>query len=438
VAAGIAIYESEQLRLWLDEHRRKIALAFYAMGDGISPSEMEMRTPAQQAEAAYRHRERRLEIVRRNKQELIERAREQGIAVDLDQLVALNIQDADAAEQQPKKSPLSRRNSGSTFDDIIGPDGKLKSDYAAPQMSQVPSASTSSFRPVSDDGLRRRGAAAAAAAGFASGAAFANPFDDDAHVLMDQDMSMANEPVIRSLSPRPIMHILDEPTPRIDIPVTESEPIESTQPQYKTDDELEAEIEEAIRRSLEDATPPINTYSRASTETLQFEPAGVQSPGSMADSLYDPPSPRPPTTNLRNHDLHEAPNYMSNSLVAGWAYHSTILPSFHSSLGEQPAEVEPLEEGEQTPSGTMTPTDDGFSTISSAVGHAAPDIAVLADLEPLAVPVTEHVDARSESGETNDSFSMVGAGARTPLSWTDVDSESETEAENGQRHITPR
>jgi len=244
--------------------------------------------------------------------------------------------------------------------------------------------------------------------------------------------------------------------PYINIPVTESEPVEiDAQSQFKTEDELEAEVqeaikrslqeaelEEAIRRSLADVPPPlIDIYSPSSTETtLQYEPS-FQSPGSVADSLYDPPSP---PIGISPHSLEEslygppsprlAPHSMTNSsIIPPSAYSGSS--SFHSA-GDEPLPIEAEEGGERTPSGMMTPTDDGFSTISSAIGRSAPDIAVLADLEPLNVPTIENVDARSEAAETNDSFSVIGAS--TPGSWTDVDSESESEAGNGQSHIIQR
>lgn len=398
-----------------------------------------MRTPAQHAELAERNRERRLEIVRRNKKELIDRAREQGIAVDLDQLVALNIEEEDAAEQLPEKLAVSRQNSGSSFDDMIGADGKLKPETGTSEMAERPAASTTSFNPVSDDGLRQRGAGVR---GFTAGSAFANPFDDDAHVLYDQEAT-TDAPTVRSVSPRPVIepHILDEQVQShiVNVPITETESAE-TETQYKTEDELEAEIQEAIRRSLADDqeairrsladVPPLIDFqdSLASSNTLQHSAA--KSPSSIADSLYDPPSPRRAPASLSD-SLYDSPSPrpMTNSSTIPAFSESS---SFHSA-GSEPMDIDADADGERTPSGALTPTDDGFSTISSAVGHVAPDIAVLEDLEELSVPQVRNV-ARSEA--TNDSFSVIDA--TTPLSWTDVDSDSETEAANGESHVVRR
>src|ERR1700712_752608 len=38
VAAGIALYENEQFRVWFDERRRQIAVAFHDFGDTVHPN----------------------------------------------------------------------------------------------------------------------------------------------------------------------------------------------------------------------------------------------------------------------------------------------------------------------------------------------------------------------------------------------------------------
>lgn len=113
---------------------------------------------------------------------------------------------------------------------------------------------------------------------------------------------------------------------------------------------------------------------------------------------------------------------MSSSTVP----HASPFGSFYPARGQPVGIDTTLDDGEHTPSGTLTPTDDGFSTISSVAGDAEPDLVTFDD-------------AQSEA-DTNDSFSVVGAsvGASTPSTWSDVESESETEAGNGQSHIIRR
>jgi hypothetical protein len=317
-------------------------------------------------------------------------------------------------------------------------------------MTEVSSATVSGFRNTLDNGLHRRGVGAR---GLDSGTAFANPFDDEAQFLFDQHLIAPSEDeyprsaeteTIRSVTPRPMT-----PQQLIDIPVWEAAPAETPhQPQYKSDEELEAEVEEAIRRSLQDmpvmdfqdstnAWGSVEDPSTSSPETLEHSaPASplTKAVNSLNNSLYAAPSPRvseplenslyappSPTTN----DIHQMmEDYFTSPLII--ASHSRS-DSFHSAAGEAAIEV-PEGSGAHMPSGMVTPTDDGYSTIDSTisvVGAHAEDIAVLADVE----------DDRSEAG-TSDSFSVVGAS--TPGSWTDVDSESDGEAGNGQGLVAAR
>jgi hypothetical protein len=54
VAAGIAIYESPQVRAWVDQSRRKIAVALHNLGDDIQP-----RRPSESSEDFDRRKRRR-------------------------------------------------------------------------------------------------------------------------------------------------------------------------------------------------------------------------------------------------------------------------------------------------------------------------------------------------------------------------------------------
>ena len=85
LAAGIAFYENENIRQWLDNYRQRIAIALHSLGDDISPAAPAGRQRREEEE----RRRRRTEIVRRNQAELVRRAREEGVAVDLDELVAI-------------------------------------------------------------------------------------------------------------------------------------------------------------------------------------------------------------------------------------------------------------------------------------------------------------------------------------------------------------
>ncbi|KAI2476517.1 hypothetical protein Ptr902_12151 [Pyrenophora tritici-repentis] len=115
VAAGIAIYESPQVRAWADQTRRKIAVALHSLGDDIQP-----RRPSESSDDFEERKRRRDELIKRNRNELIRRAREEGIAVDLDELARIGTENAEAAEKR------SRADRTKSFDDLLDNDGTLK------------------------------------------------------------------------------------------------------------------------------------------------------------------------------------------------------------------------------------------------------------------------------------------------------------------------
>ncbi|KAF2800947.1 hypothetical protein K505DRAFT_331213 [Melanomma pulvis-pyrius CBS 109.77] len=170
VAAGIAIYESPQVRQWVDQSRRKIAVALHSLGDEIQP-----RRPSECSEDFEARQQRREDLIRRNRNELIRRAREEGIAVDLDELARIGKDDMEMAQRRQR----SKTNASSkSFDDLVASDGTLKKEEANATGTET-----------ADTGLRRRGAN-----GFDAGSMAANPFADEAHVLFDHDTDEAPSP----------------------------------------------------------------------------------------------------------------------------------------------------------------------------------------------------------------------------------------------------
>ncbi|KAI4693685.1 uncharacterized protein J4E84_002259 [Alternaria hordeiaustralica] len=169
VAAGIAIYESPQVRQWADQTRRKIAIALHNLGDDIQP-----RRPSESSDDFEARKQRREELIRRNRNELIRRAREEGIAVDLDELARIG---AETAEVAARRSRADRTRS---FDDMVGSDGMLRDNATATGTGN------------SNGNLKKRGAAGFAA-GSAAAATMANPFSDD-QVLFDHDEDEAPSP----------------------------------------------------------------------------------------------------------------------------------------------------------------------------------------------------------------------------------------------------
>ncbi|KAF1976566.1 hypothetical protein BU23DRAFT_551515 [Bimuria novae-zelandiae CBS 107.79] len=201
VAAGLAIYESPQFRQWVDQSRRKIAVALHSLGDEIQP-----RRPSESSEDfEERKRRQRDELIRKNRNDLIRRAREEGIAVDLDELARIGQEDVELAERRQRRATNASQKS---FDDLVGSDGMLKKDQSSS------AAHMATGNDASSSGLRHRGAAGFAAGSFAA-AAMANPFSDD-HVLFDHDAEEAQ-------SPQPFTYT--EPNTRESSATVEGEPV---------------------------------------------------------------------------------------------------------------------------------------------------------------------------------------------------------------------
>ncbi|OKL64380.1 hypothetical protein UA08_00769 [Talaromyces atroroseus] len=92
VAAGIAVYESPQFRRWVDQSRRKIAIALYNLGDEIHPREpvsQDISMTEEASEAAMeRRRQAREEIaLRRELMQSRRDTRTSSAAVSFDALV---------------------------------------------------------------------------------------------------------------------------------------------------------------------------------------------------------------------------------------------------------------------------------------------------------------------------------------------------------------
>jgi hypothetical protein len=477
VAAGIAIYQDEQVRMWFDERRRRIAIAIYNVGDGIHPQPPQ--TESERAAMIERNRDRRLDIVRRNRLELLRRAQADGMAVDLDELSRIgNVVDIPV---QDGSSTGSHARTGS-FDDLVDEDGKLKADQSST------TATASALEDTSSSGLRHRGVR-----GFDAGASFANPFDDEAHVLFDHSLIAPSESelyaatqheqansvtaetgTIRSVTPRPAS---TEPS-LIEIPVhsSQAEWENDGRPQYKSDEELAEDIEEAIRRSLQD---------------IPIAPLESQWTGSSVDSLYAPPTPRanalqaplvptPAGESSRQPEMSQIPSLSLASPIHSTTS-ATISPALHSTEDHMDLDLQSISDymsldGEVGDEGELIDranTPFSVSTLSSATFASSEAMDDDADAEsefdsvsrpetPAAEVSQSHLSTLSVSRQTvlpsssaaassqhtiqehtfqertkeddessESEFSVVEAGASTPGSWTDVDTDGEEEVGNG-------
>ncbi|KAJ9666861.1 hypothetical protein H2201_002995 [Coniosporium apollinis] len=390
VAAGIAFYENPQVRQWVDQSRRKIAIALYSLGDELQPERSNSQSQRQSEEHRRRRRE---EIARRNRRELIRRAQEEGVAVDLDELARVG---REVENEELGRTNTQRSNASRSFDELVGSDGRLH-EQSTPQdedddpdlkaaiaasladleeqrrkeAAEIAEIATALEAGEAAQHLRRRGAGAR---GLAAGAAFGNPFaDDDVQLLFDQEL-------------------------------------------------IDIEQDEAPHADADAAR-----VSRESTETLAGAEVAAWS------QLVDVSEPDPAISVPELPQVQRQPEMSQISSVPAISEPlDASYASFHSTAtGPRAAEVEAAEEVHST--GTLTPTEDGFSTAASLAGSNADDVAVLASINgSLAGSVSgADQDGRSEAGFSEGGFSEVSAGAMTPSSWSDIGSDEGSEWNQG-------
>lgn len=182
VAAGIAIYESPELRRMAEDLRRRIAVALYSLGDSITPQEREnLFNRPEDAEGFLRSRG----IDVRGE------GGEQGVDADEEtrrrQREELMYWNALADEKREKelrdsqRGSLSEHRRGSSFDDF------LKQDTEADKGTYVFN-SSADIRGGEAEGLRHRGDASRGLAV----SAYTNPFADehsiDEHIVLENSL----------------------------------------------------------------------------------------------------------------------------------------------------------------------------------------------------------------------------------------------------------
>lgn len=383
-------------------------MALHSLGDDINPSSHDMEDNEAAAEA---RRNRRLEVIRMNRLDLIRRAREEGIAVDLDELTALG---------EREEAVATARG----FDDFVSQDGTLRSVEPRPEMSQATGTESNAA-----EGLRHRGAGARGLESGMTASPWANPFDDDAQVLFDRALIGTDDETEALLqSSRESTRTL-LPAPLIDTSDAASG--------YFSEAELEAQIEEAIRRSLTDISDEVTHVQSAPSDPPTSIPESdntSMSEHSEEDLYYYAPPPNVSQPPASHQAMFSAA--MEDMLQANLQNPTPTVTQRNKDEGF-------VEDDEShTPTGTMTPTDDGYS---AAASMASNDVAAMSDFQSEAgdetpasffgnAPVqVEHEEVMSDFG-SDDSFSIVGAGTSTPGSaWSDVGSEAgEEEGHQGQ------
>ena len=185
-AAGLAIYENPQVRQWIDESRRKAAIALHNLGDELVPqSESRASTP----DASTREDEDPEAVERRRKarQEILERGR---------------------MMEERRKSKQAAQGKAKSFDDMVDKDGALK-------VEELTASSSAAEAQPEESGLRHRHTEHRAAA---LGSAFADPFADEMGLpVMDAPPSPQEQkpdPISRSSTPTHPVSSASPPTLR--------------------------------------------------------------------------------------------------------------------------------------------------------------------------------------------------------------------------------
>ena len=199
IAAGFAVYDNPQVRHWVDESRRKIAIALHSLGDEIQPPRD---SRSRRADASTREDESSEAAERRRKarEEILERAR---------------------VMEERRRSKAGEKVRGMSFNDLVDDEGMLK------QEAQTAAHSTAAETATEDEGLRRRNTEAKAAA---MGSATADPFADEMHMdFHTEDSPAQTDP--------PAQESRESTTTLLGVPRSESLPPQSQQPSMLIDTE---------------------------------------------------------------------------------------------------------------------------------------------------------------------------------------------------------
>lgn len=359
VATFIAIYESPELRQYADDVRRRIAMAFYSMGDGITPPARQPRfNRPEDAEGFFESRrgvgaepgvDADEETRRRQREELLywNSMRLQQQQGEREQQQQQN----SSSDAPPRPAKLPR---GSTFDDFLQPDVSAEQEGA-----YVFNTGTDSGELYG--GLRRRGEGAR---GFMS-PAYSNPFADEHHIDADE---IQDAHIARQLAPEQneIMSDTD---------------IYSATTRDEHDERRTSTLEPVSPSPLIDVAQlpaPSQSQSQSSRPaTLERELADDEYMSAGQDD---------------RHDVHAS--------IQAWAQDSSR--DFYSPLPVTP--VAPMSEPDVISEGELTPTD------SISLAGSGEDIANDA-----------HFSEHEGSGRYMDVMSE-SEGMATPASWSEVGS----------------
>ena len=174
-AAGLAAYENPQVRQWIDESRRKVAVALHSLGDELAPDSESRRNSR--------------ETTREKSQDASTREDEDPEAVERRRRARQEILDRGRMLEERRRSKQAAAGKAKSFDDLVDKDGTLRSEEST--------AMTTAAEPQAEEtGLRHRHTESQAAA---AGSAFANPFGDEMNV--SSPAAVQEDEICRSTTP---------------------------------------------------------------------------------------------------------------------------------------------------------------------------------------------------------------------------------------------
>ncbi|KAI9171022.1 hypothetical protein HJFPF1_00501 [Paramyrothecium foliicola] len=305
VATAIAIYESPELRRYADDVRRRIAMAFHTVGDGINPPHREPlfnrpedsegflqsrrgpgAEPGVDADDETRRRQRD-ELLYWNSIRLRKQQEQDEQQMDKDEVQGGAI----ALENRPRAATR-----GSSFDDFLRPDASEQGAFVFKTGTDVRE---------EQDGLRKRRDGARSL----NASLYANPFADEHHLDVDE---VEDEPAASSIAPGK--------------------------------DEVMSDIYSATTRDADEHQHAAPLEASAALVDVGYAPSQTESSATLDNELTDDEYVTAGQDDRRD----EA--YAS---IQAWAQGSTA--DFYSPLPVTP--IAPVSEPELVSTGELTPTD---------------------------------------------------------------------------------
>ena len=382
VAAGVAIYETNpQLRAWLEESRRKIALALRNLGPD-PPNASRREGESEEAREQRRCFEEGLEAEMRRQGwngEIFQRPGMEGVNMELRRR---------RANPTSTNPPASR-----SFDNLLSKDGSLKREHHA--ASSISSASR----------------------GFSHGTSLANPFSDEfelpdekSQMLFDQDLIGADQDDVLEHEKEAIISRSRESTATIQADEKHDPVVDTSQPTsgpktffdnmlqsfmpnafaQKGDDDFEMQMRKAIEASLHDTHADSSMLDADEDADLKAAIRASLEDARAQDEVSS--KGKEPLAALSQ------PNPWSDSSASATSFHSARRPSDSSSV--------------MPSSATYAPSDPSATTDSQTPEMSQPT-------QPLTLPIPP-----THTGHTEDLYSLTPAGAQTPTSLSFITSPS--------------